>query len=488
MHDGQQQEVVDAEPSTAAKLEALQLPQDTESVQVATQNTSPTTAETRKKPDQPPLHKVAGNFLRRTDDMVQAYVLSIEGATLHIKKEIASIRAQIKPHIVEDDGKRFSIKYPEDVRDTADLMEKMRKFDRINEGNIPHILSSSLFIGIFSQFDAFMGSLLKEIYSARPELFKGINKDISLKDLIDMGSIEAAKEYILEKEIDTFRRESYAEQFAILERKFSIKTLRKFPEWKMFIEMSQRRNLITHNDGVVNEQYRQIVKSEGFDEKTFPPIGKRLLVKPEYFMLTCLVLSAVSVMLTHTLWRTVLPDEIEREARCLTETVYYLLLHERYNVAIPIGKYSLTPEVTKGISEADIRIRAINLCIAYKNCNLMDKAKALLDSYDWSATPIDFKLARHVLSDEFPDAISSMHQIGREGMFVNQMAYHDWPLFMDFRKRQDFRDAYREIYECDFEPVRSDEPRAETIENILELAPSDACDSTSRPESVTGAV
>ncbi|WP_174972304.1 hypothetical protein [Burkholderia contaminans] len=482
MVDGQQQETVDAASSTPSNAEALLPQQESPSTQVATQNTTATTPDTPEAPDPAPLHKVATNFLKRTDDMFQAYVLSIDSAATHIKKEIASIRAQIKPHIVADDGKLFSIKYPDDVRDTADLMEKMRQFDRINESKITRILSNSLFVGIFSQFDAFIGSLLKEIYYARPELFKGINKDISLKDLIDMGSIDAAKEYILEKEIDTFRRESYSEQFAILERKFSIKTLRKFPEWKIFIEMSQRRNLITHNDGIVNEQYRQIVKAEGFDEKKMPPIGKVLLVKPEYFMVTCVVLSAISAMLTHTLWRALLPDDIDREARCLTATVYDLLLHERYNIAIPIGKYSLASEVTKGISEADIRVRVINLAIAYKNCNAMDEARVLLNSYDWSATPIDFKLARQVLCDDFPAAIASMHDIGKKGMFVEQMAYHDWPLFVDFRKRQDFRDAYLKIYGCEFEPVRSDEPRAETIENILELAPTDTCENPSAPE------
>ncbi|WP_157379637.1 hypothetical protein [Burkholderia ubonensis] len=427
------------------------------------------------EPTQAPLQRVTSSFLRRTDDMVEAYLLSLEGATNHIREKIDSIRAQIKPHIASEDDNKFSIRYPDDIREASELAERMRRFDRINGSNIPHILASSLFIGVFSQFDAFMGSLLKEVYSARPELFKGINKDISLKDLIDMGSIEAVKQYILEKDIDTFRRESYSEQFAILERKFSIKTLRKCDEWKPFIEMSQRRNLLTHNDGVVNEQYLQALKNEGYDHKSIPTIGKRLRVKPHYFVVTCLVLSTLSVMLTHTLWRALLPEDIERESRSLTETVYDLLLHERYNVAIPIGKFSLKPEVTKNIAEADIRVRAINLAIAYKHCDAMDEARKLLNSYDWSATPRDFALAKQVLYDEFPEAIESMLEIGRNGMFVSQIAYHDWPLFVDFRKRQDFRDAYRKIYDCDFEPSRSDEPKAETIENILELEKPATC-------------
>ena len=60
-------------------------------------------------------------------------------------------------------------------------------------------------------------------------------------------NLDDVKKDMLEKEIDSFRRESYIEQFLELERKFEIKTLRAFPEWVRFVEISQRSVSVGHN-------------------------------------------------------------------------------------------------------------------------------------------------------------------------------------------------------------------------------------------------
>ena len=79
---------------------------------------------------------------------------------------------------------------------------------------------------------------------------------------MQIGSIEKIKSQFIEKEVESIRRESYIEQFNILENRFEIKTLKKFEEWSLFVEMAQRRNIMTHNDGVVSDQYLDICNAE----------------------------------------------------------------------------------------------------------------------------------------------------------------------------------------------------------------------------------
>ena len=43
-----------------------------------------------------------------------------------------------------------------------------------------------------------------------------------------------------------------------------------------------------------------------------------------------------------------------------------------------------------------------------------------------------------------------MRDIGKKGELLNQLAYHDWPLFEEFRNRQEFQDAYQDIYKSPF--------------------------------------
>jgi len=69
---------------------------------------------------------------------------------------------------------------------------------------------------MFSEFDAFMGALLKTIYLKNQDLLKGISREITLRELFEHGSIDDVKIAMLEKEIETFRRDSYVEQFSNL--------------------------------------------------------------------------------------------------------------------------------------------------------------------------------------------------------------------------------------------------------------------------------
>ncbi|WP_150668174.1 hypothetical protein [Pandoraea anhela] len=121
----------------------------------------------------------------------------------------------------------------------------------------------------------------------------------------------------------------------------------------------------------------------------------------------------------------------------------------------------------KGADELNIRIRSINLAIAYKKSQKTDECLRVLKSCDWTASIRDFKLAVAVLKDEYETAADLMRQIGKSGELVHQGAYHDWPLFSDFCDRDEFFKAYLDVYGHDYHAKRDEEPDALTVPNRL---------------------
>src|SRR6185436_4545196 len=211
---------------------------------------------------------------------------------------------------------------------------------------------------------------------------------------------------------DTFRRQSYLEQFAELEQKFDIKTLRAFSEWPQFVEASQRRNLMTHNDGRVSQQYLTVCDRVRYSFEIRPTVNDRLKLTPKYLLGTIFLLNKVAFMLGHTLWRKVLPEDANAADAAMNDTIYRLLERKRWKSAAHFGEFGLQPQLAKQVTDIDRRIRVINTAIALTNLDKQLEAEALLDAEDWSASIREFKLAIAVLKKQYVEAAGIMREIG----------------------------------------------------------------------------
>lgn len=360
-----------------------------------------------------------------------------------MEKEIAGAEKLIDHYMpagIRPDGIEF-----ENARDFVEFSGALQKWDRLQEDRSLPLLSRSLFMQLFCEFDAFTGNLLKQVYLKNFDLLKGISREISLVDLLECKDIESASHAMLEKEIESFRRDSYIEQFAQLEKKFSLQ-LRKFPEWPQFVEFSQRRNLFAHNDGIVSDQYIAVCRREGCALEDDVAVGVQLSVSPVYLANSLRVMSKIGYMLTHTLWRKIFPKEVEKVHDSLNAILYDCLEEKRWRTAADIGEFALTEPMKRELKEVDLRVRLVNTAIAKKFSGDEAGAHGLLASVDWTASYRDFKLALLVLHDRFDEAITLMREIGKSGEMLGQSGYHTWPLFERFREREEFYAVYEEIY------------------------------------------
>ena len=397
-----------------------------------------------------PIGIVLRLFLRSIDDYRDAVNIAMPAVIKAKEEKVKStleILEKYHPKTLTAGKTEFTVQGAHNLRE---ILEAINDVARIKDSRLAQSVAKSLFIGVFSEYDSFIGQLLKAIYCRKPVLYKSIRREITLTELLEFESLDAVKLDLLDKEIESFRRESYVSQFAELERKFELKSLRDFSEWPRFIEMAQRRNLMTHNDGYVSEQYLTVCKREGVTFDSPLKVGDRLHLPPDYMRNTLLTVSKVGFMLAHTLWRKLLPEDIPVANNAMNDEIYDLLFRGRWVTASEFGTFGLSKPMCSNADEISRRIRLINTAIAFYGNKRKDQAIKLLDGEDWTACGGEFKLANAVLREDFASAVKTMKSIGPNGPLVSQVAYHTWPLFQEFRKKPEFHAAYEEIYKTPF--------------------------------------
>lgn len=393
-----------------------------------------------------PFSIVLSDFLDGMEDLREAIYLSIPSVG---KQQVAEIK-KLNKEISKYEDSKGELQIPEsDPHAASNIMLSVQRFTRVVKSNAVEVLERSLFVGLFSQYDIFIGNLLKALYIHKPELYRNISREISLSDLLEFDNLDAVKNDMLEKEIDSFKRESYIVQFETLEKKFGL-PLKKFDEWSEFVELGQRRNLMTHTGGIVSEQYILQCEREGHKFDKRPTVGSKLGLGEPYFLRSINILSKIAFMLVHTLWRKLAPNEFEIADQCLNLNIFNLLTSKNWDLAAQFGYFSLTPAIYKSSKEVEIRIRVINTAIALTQINKTKEAFALLDKFDWSASIREFKLANAILRGKITEACQMMISIGKKGEILEQLAYHQWPLFYKFCDSKEFQETYFLIYGIPF--------------------------------------
>jgi hypothetical protein len=326
------------------------------------------------------------------------------------------------------------------------------------------LIPKNLVVSLISQYDAFLGNLLAAIYLKKYDLLNNIEKTMTFKELLSFNNIDEAKEFIIEKEIENILRQSHVEQFDTLEKKFNIILKSDLPIWPTFVEFTQRRNLFVHCNGIISSQYLKVCTSHGCIFNDGNKIGTKLEVSADYLASGFNCIYEIGVKLAHVLWRKIFPDEIELADKNLNNIIYNLLIQEKYKLARIFADFACII-LKKSSSDIYRRMYIINRAISYKFDGDRDSAIKILKKEDWSASNIVFKLGVQVLNDNFQEASNIMKQIGSENDMINKKGYLDWPLFKEFRKKEIFRNIYKEIYQEDYELFIHDNETIEKIED-----------------------
>ena len=314
------------------------------------------------------------------------------------------------------------------------------------------VIKRNFIISLVSEFDIHLSLLIRTMFCVKPETIHVSDKQLSFKQLLTFDSMDSAKEYLIEKEIESVLRESHNEHFKWLENRLGMKSLRNFdtPAWENFIEITERRNLFVHCDGIISNQYINVC-TENKINLSNSKVGDQLDVSEEYFDKAYYCFFEVGVKLAHTIWRKIKPEEREIADETLNNLCLQLIIEEEYNLSNILLDFARSEPIIKNSSQQSKLLLLLNKAQCLKWTGDAKEYRNLLLQQDWSACCDEFKLARSILLDEYDESYKLMKLIGNNPEKISMIHYREWPVFKEFRKTEQFLKAYQEIFNETFD-------------------------------------
>lgn len=365
------------------------------------------------------------------------------------------------------------IENEEGVKSIAIKYEDSKVFDQLSKNSEISILASkiipeSLFVSLISQFDSFLNQLLRILFEIRPEYINNSERNLTFSELIELNSIENAREFMIEKEVESVLRKSHSKHFDYLENKLNMPLRKNLPVWDKFIEITERRNLFVHCDGVVSSQYLKVCEKHNVDLSDIK-VNQRLSIDPEYFNKAYDCLFELAVKLTHTLWRKLLKEDLKNADRHLNDICFELLSNRQFGLADNLLKFAC--DQNNFFNDALKNVFVVNRALSMYLQNKPEDAKSIINQKDWSASSDDFKLAHLVLNENYDECYTLMKKIGKDGE-VDKENYRTWPLFLKLRKEDRFKETYKEIFGEEYKVVDIPQrPIQEIIEEEIKNNP-----------------
>lgn len=261
---------------------------------------------------------------------------------------------------------------------------------------------------------------------------------------MEFADIPEAREYLVEKEVESVICKSHVEHFAWLEKKLKTSFNKNLRSWPNFVELTERRNLFVHTNGVVSSQYLQVCKQHKCGMNPNIRTGTSLGVSREYFESAHGCLYEIGFKLAHVIWRKLQKEEIAQIDLNLIKQSYDLIAGGHYEIAVRILEF-FTQSQMPHKNDSNFRILMINLAQSYKWQKDEPKAKEILSRCDWSASEGRFNLAVMVLQDKWNEVYRIMRRLKHDNNF-SKSYYKDWPLFKKLREEPDFLEVYKKCY------------------------------------------
>lgn len=320
-----------------------------------------------------------------------------------------------------------------------------RKLNRSKQAHV--LIPPSYLVSLVSLFDTFYAGLVRNIYNLCPKKLQNSDMQFCYRDLQPLDSIKEVKRIIVDKKIEDLLRGSHTDQFKWLADALGVKTLTKFEDWPKFIELTERRNLFVHSNGIVSTQYNTICKkNQAFDADI--PIGTQLKIDSSYFSDACDILAKTAVMLSQMLARTLYlkqyPDEDSQIDKNLICTVFDFIMEKKYSVAISVSNFALNDKFKH--NDNDKYFIILNLAQALKwNCQKKE-CLTLLSVQDCTAWKTELLIPKYALEEKFEEAYEKMIELGHNNKVLTASAYREWPIFQQIRKEDKFAQTFQSIF------------------------------------------
>jgi hypothetical protein len=335
-----------------------------------------------------------------------------------------------------------------------DQTKKVFEFDRVHTREIAQSLRQAtegiagmrqlprlLLIGLISEYDVFLHRLIRVGLASQEGIVSRIDRSLSLKELKQFATIEDASEFLIEREIDSILHDDHFDQLSAVGGLFNIKIEMKDRCVKEFLEICERRNLFTHNAGVVNARYLKKCKEYGVGNDNLKA-GDVLGVSSKYYRPAISTTHELCIKLLQFIWRKLVPTERDNADLELNQTAFDLMRSGDYKLAEGILNYGISQ--TGRHKDSVRRMMVVNYANAIKQGG--DKARAIqeLDKFDWTATSRKFQISVAAVKDDLATVLRLMPAVAKAD--IDESEFRTWPVFRDIRAEKSFQEKFRTLF------------------------------------------
>ena len=203
------------------------------------------------------------NTYQRSTWELTAFIRDTQKANIEVSQDHGQLAEKIRKvrqgESVENektDKPYFIFKLDEKAADelVALMGERTEMIDKY-----PYILMSMAFIYLVALFDSFLTDVFAAVLIERPETLKS-KKQLTYDRILELHQKGELVEFMARREINELSYKSMADQFDYYKAKFNIDLADSNVELAALVEIRARRNLLVHNNGVVDEIYMEAIK------------------------------------------------------------------------------------------------------------------------------------------------------------------------------------------------------------------------------------
>lgn len=395
----------------------------------------------------PFLEEVVGNlnnFIENINCLRETYDFNKGMLNQQLQTATKNYESFISPFCSSDENGISQIVLP---------IQKVKEFNKIFKRKCRaektfQLIPPSYIVTLVSLYDTFLAGFVRCIYSLKENLILESNITFNYRDIAEYGSIKEVKKNVIDNTIDKLFRDSHTEQIDWIEKAIGINSLKQFAGWASFVELTERRNLFVHSDGVVSSQYLKECKKCKYKTDGIQ-VGSKRLADDHYFENSYKLLYEMAVMMTqillNKLYIGVFTTDTGVRDKILIGNVYELISEKLYDVAINVSMFARDSKSFKHNNKDKAYIE-LNLAQAYKWSGRNDKCLAVLRDLDTSAMSNDFQIPKKVLEENYEEVYSMMQTLGSGSMILTKEAYREWPIFKEIRKQDKFKEVFETIF------------------------------------------
>lgn len=345
------------------------------------------------------------------------------------------------------------------VKNPNIVMDALEDFKKSHSAG--DLVSRSFVTAMVSQFDVFIGNLVRSIYEKRPDVLQLRSKSISYAQIIECGDVRVLEQQLIDGEVEGLLRQSHIDHFEWLEKKLDIPLRKNLEIWPRFVELTERRNILVHADGRVSKQYVTVCSRNGWVHADLPKIGEVLKVDETYFQNANDCLYEMAVKLGQVLWRKVCADEHSEADGHLISISFSLLKRKRYNLVRRIIDAFLNHVPAPHRNEAVKKVLLVNMAQAHKWSGDQGRCLELISTMDWSDTSEKFRVAEALLRDDHDAGLRHIKAALHSGdLKVDDLV--EWPIFQGFRQTPHYNKLAKEN-DALRRALASDKPARKTV-------------------------